>query len=195
MSKLNLEKQDSNKYGFVNYINLEDMEEDRVYKITLNPSIEDHRFLDSQNMQGVRTTPLSITRAMKSFISGMKNSYYKLYFELAPTGRPHFHGIFKVYDVVEFYLHTIPKLATMNCCLSDFKEKEDKNDSLKSWLAYCMKQQKYFSGFVVEHDHKSKKRLLLDTEKSEEIAQKGIYKYLEIEETPPCPPNTPTHLE
>lgn len=112
-------------------ISFEDLKEGKQYAFSYNPK-------DCYQSFNVIVTDRirEFYRHADTYFKYKNFSNKKLYVELSPKGRLHYHGIIEVEKVIEFFLYEIPSL--LRCGTVCIKEFDDKG--FEGWMKYCNKQ-------------------------------------------------------
>lgn len=103
-----------------------------LYGLTINPSNQ-HDVKDASGYI-VKDRPKAASKIMKIRLQGLKGSKYKLFFEVSPLGRLHWHGYIQIYDIKEWALNDIALLISLGAICIKPMTLDNR------WPVYCKKQ-------------------------------------------------------
>lgn len=69
-------------------------------------------------------------------------SEYRLYIEISPMGRFHFHGKIKIINIMNFYIYDVKTLTNDSTCVIKVMEDPDE------WETYYLKQQQFMQDYL-----------------------------------------------
>lgn len=123
-------------------IKLEDIKENTLYSLSLNPS-EQHYKKATDRMLYVIGDVLKLFHRDRSCVG-------HVYVEVSPHGRIHFHGVLGILDRLDFYVNMVPKIEDAYTIEMDTIKDE------AIWKDYCQKQQEwmpkgYRTGFNLDY--------------------------------------------
>lgn len=108
---------------------LEDIKENTLYSLTLNPSEQFYK-------KRVDREQYVVSDLIKMFRKDPSTTGH-VYLEISPHGRLHFHGVIGILDRYTFYRDMVPQLEDSYTIEIDTIKDED------VWKTYCMKQQEF----------------------------------------------------
>lgn len=109
-------------------IDFEAVNTETDYAITINPC-DKHQFFKDNHRIG--TFMEDIHRIL---YNSSKVYKYRLYLEVSPKGRLHWHGYIKIKDPIQFYLYSVPHMLALSTVV--IKPIDDS----EVWYNYCNKQ-------------------------------------------------------
>lgn len=122
-------------------INMEDIDCDVLYPVTINPIDSYQHF----SVVGCRITSCYTSLKNKILFGSAAYAYFRLYPELSSKGRFHWHGYVNIHDPIKFYLYSVPEL--LKKCTMVIKPVFTKDID---WVKYCTKQH-LFHTYITTH--------------------------------------------
>lgn len=71
-------------------------------------------------------------------------SEYRIYIEISPMGRFHFHGKIKITNIMNFYIYDVKTLTNASTCVIKVMENPDE------WEDYYLKQQQFMQDYLIK---------------------------------------------
>lgn len=122
------------------FLKLEEVEINRSYAFTFNPS--------DQPKVNTCSGVTDWWKDQHGFLKNLKGSTYRLYMEISPSGRFHFHGEMKLTNIIKFYTNDVHSLQLFSSCEMDTLSNNPTGHL--TWRIYCMKQQRVIQEYL--HD-------------------------------------------
>lgn len=140
-----------------------ELKENVDFALTISPSDRMQYFDNSNRLQ---VSYITMLKTYKDLLKMYTNNY-KLFLEVSPKGRIHYHGTINIKDLIGFLLYVIPQLEkTCNICIKNI-------DNDDEWKNYCLKQQELVKHYLCEQiKHKVypwKDDVLLPSEKRKKL--------------------------
>lgn len=156
-------------YNNSKLLKFEKMHEREYYAITINPDDEHQYWHHIGRLEDyVDKTKQLIYKCTND------SAYFELIPEVSPLGRLHYHGYFKLFDKIEFYLHSIYKLLKWAHLeidtLSDDLKWEDYILKQVDLHSYCLKNNIYLP-IKVGNDFKKMTKDFFTNEKDQDVIQ------------------------
>lgn len=114
-------------------VKFEDICEGQEFAITLNPL---------HNIGVNEKYSAYLIKQHKLLLDCVTNNVLRLYPEISPIGRIHFHGYVYINDIVEWGKDILKLMAYGTVCIK--KQFETEEDTGNKWHIYCLKQQSFW---------------------------------------------------